>query len=175
LVLPLKIPGKDPFKSDFNFFDALFDAQVSIDGLKLKRNSHQKPTELESFQFNVTKEAVGNTPISFDFKGDVAPFGSRSAGSVNGKGTLNNFLTQRGDFDFSRVSSTIDAEIENFPSVFVDALSKFDNASDFPLSAFLGELFNGKLVADIQESVGTLSLNVNASSCKAYVLSLIPI
>lgn len=165
--VPLKDQGEGFPKPDFNLYGSRFDANVKIDDLKLKEGRSGAVTELQSFDFDIAKPAVGNTPLTFKFDGNVSPQGKGGHGKIQGTGKLQDFLSPKGTFDPSNVTTSIHAQIKNLPSVFVDALSKLDSSSTFPPSAFLGDLFNASFDAEIKQSQGKVGLNIDASACKA--------
>ncbi|QVL54864.1 MAG: hypothetical protein KFB95_05975 [Simkaniaceae bacterium] len=171
--VPLKDQGEGFPKPDFNLFGSRFDANVRIDDLKLKQSRTGATTVLEKFDFDIAKKQAGNTPLAFKFNGNVSPLGERKSGVIQGSGTIMDFLSNAGTLDFKDVSTSIHARIRNLPSVFVDALSKFDKASDFPPSAFLGDLFNATFDADVEKSQGKITMDIDASACRANFSGII--
>jgi len=182
-ISPFSIPMIDQDKGfpkpDFNLFGSHFDVNVRVDDLKLKQGRTGATTVLEKFDFDIVKKRVGNNPLTFKFNGSVSPIGERKSGLIQGSGTITDFLSSAGTLDFKDVSTSIHARIRNLPSVFVDALSKFDEASGFPPSAFLGDLFNATFDAEVgglfkSESKGNVSLwfapaGFNMNRGKMYV------
>lgn len=170
-IAPFSVPLKEQeegfSKPDFNLYGSRFDTNVKIDDLKLKEGRSGAVTELQSFDFDIAKPAVGNTPLAFKFDGNVSPQGKGGRGKIQGTGKLQDFLSPVGTFDPSNVTTSIHAQIKNLPSVFIDALSKLDSSSTFPPSAFLGDLFNASFDAEIKQSQGKVGVNIDASACKA--------
>ena len=176
-ISPFSIPMKEQDngfpKSDFNLFGSHFDVNVRVDDLKLKQGRTGATTVLEKFDFDIAKKRVGNNPLIFKFNGNVSPTGERKSGLIQGTGTITDFLSSAGTLDFKDVSTSIHARIRNLPSVFVDALSKFDEASGFPPSAFLGDLFNATFDAEVEKSQGKITMDVDASACRANFAGII--
>ena len=171
--VPLKDQGEGFPKPDFNLFGSHFDANVRIDDLNLKQSRTGATTVLEKFDFDIAKKRVGNNPLTFKFNGNVSPVGERKSGVIQGSGTITDFLSSAGALDFKDVSTSIHASVRNLPSVFVDALSKFDTASGFPPSAFLGDLFNATFDAEVEKSQGKVTMDINASACRANFAGII--
>ena len=171
--VPLKDQGEGFPKPDFNLFGSHFDANVRIDDLNLKQSRAGATTVLEKFDFDIAKKRVGNNPLTFKFNGNVSPVGERKSGVIQGSGTITDFLSSAGALDFKDVSTSIHASVRNLPSVFVDALSKFDTASGFPPSAFLGDLFNATFDAEVEKSQGKVTMDINASACRANFAGII--
>lgn len=144
-----------------------FDANMRIGNLKLKEGRSGTLTELQAFDFDIAKPHVGNTPLTFKFDGNVSPYGKGGRGKILGTGMLETSFLARSSLDFSNVTTSIHAQIKNLPSVFVDALSKLDASSTFPPSAFLGDLFNAKFDAEVKKSQGKVTMDIDASACKA--------
>lgn len=162
LSIPLKNQGESFPKPDLNLYGSRFEANMRINDLKLEEGGSGAVTELKNFDFDITKPSIGNAPLTFKFNGNVSP-----EGKVQGAGKLEDFLSPAGTFDASNVTTEIHAQIQNLPSVFVDALSKLDANSTFPPSAFLGDHFNGNFDAEIKQSQGKITMNIDASACKA--------
>ncbi|MGE0199038.1 MAG: hypothetical protein AB7S94_09825 [Simkaniaceae bacterium] len=173
LGIPVQENGKAFPKVDFNLYKSLFDAQVRIEDLILKQGITGIATKLNQFDFGIKKGGMGNTPLSFKFEGNIRPEGQGQTGSVRGEGNLENFLSQTGTFDLSAVTTEIHATIKNLPSVFVDALTRFDQRGGYPPSAFLGDLFNATFDADIQKSQGALTMDIDATGCRASFAGIV--
>ncbi|MCB1106993.1 MAG: hypothetical protein KDK76_02735 [Chlamydiia bacterium] len=167
LSTPLKDQGEGFPKPDFNLFQSVFDAAIHIDHLKLKQGRTAAVTELDNFKLEIIKTRAGNEPLSFKFNGNVSPFENGKNGHLRGEGKIKDFLLSSGDFDFANITTSIHAKVQNLPSVFVDALSKLDQTSQFPPSAFLGDLFNATFDAEVEKSQGKVTMDVNASGCRA--------
>ncbi|MCP5505871.1 MAG: hypothetical protein H7A38_03185 [Chlamydiales bacterium] len=165
--VPLKERGEGFPKPDFNLYGSRFDASLRIDDLKLRETRSGAITELRSFDFDLAKPSVGNTPLAFKFNGNVIPQGRVGQGKVQGTGKLQDFLSPAGTFDPSNVTTEIHAQIKNLPSVFADALSKLDTSSIFPPSAVLGDQLNASFDAEIKQSQGKVAMHLDASACKA--------
>lgn len=165
--VPIQSQGEGFPKPDFNLFGSRFDAAMQVDDLKLKHERTGALAELEKFHFDIEKKQVGDAPLTFKFNGDVTPFGKGSSGSIQGEGNMRDFFSNQGAFDFKNVTTSIHARVRNLPSIFVDALSKFDQASGFPPSAFLGDLFNATFDAEVEKSQGKITMDVDASACRA--------
>ena len=166
-IVPLKEKGEGFPKPDFNMYDSLFDANIRINDIRLKEGRTGAITELKNFDFDIAKQSAGNTPLTFKFNGNVSPYEKGGSGKVQGSGKLQDFLSSTGALDFSNVTTSIHAQIKNLPSVFVDALSKLDASSTFPPSAFLGDLFNANFDAEVTKSQGKVTMDIDASACKA--------
>ena len=173
LVMPLKKKGDGFPKVDLNLFRSLFDATVRIDDLTLKQGISGALTKLMRFDFDIAKRNLGNTPMTFKFNGNVRPQSGGQSGRVKGEGKLENFLSEQGRLDLSNVTTEMHADVKNLPSVFVDALSRFDQGGGYPPSAFLGDLFNATFDADIQKSQGSLSMDIDASACRATLSGVV--
>ncbi|MCB1110886.1 MAG: hypothetical protein KDK64_07875, partial [Chlamydiia bacterium] len=171
--IPLKDQGEGFPKPEFQLFGSRFDAAVQIDGLKLKHGQTGAVAELEKFTFDISKDQVGSNPLTFDFDGNVTPFGKGKSGVVQGRGTIKDFLSPQGALDFKDVTTSIHARVRNLPTIFVDALSKFDQASGFPPSAFLGDLFNATFDAEVEKSQGKITMDVDASACRASFAGIV--
>ncbi len=165
--VPLKDQGQGFPKPDFDLFGSQFNTNVYIDNLKLTQSRTGAATVLEKFDFDIAKNQAGNTPLTFKVNGNISPLGERKSGEIQGSGTIKDFLSSAGTLDFKDISTSIHARVRNLPSVFVDALSRFDKASDFPPSAFLGDLFNATFDAEVEKSQGKIRMNVDASACRA--------
>ncbi len=166
-TVPLKEKGKGFPKPDFNMYGSLFDVNVRINDIRLKEGRTGVITELKNFDFDIAKQSTGNTPLTFKFNGNVSPYKKGGNGKIQGSGKLQDFLSSTGALDLSNVTTSIHAQIKNLPSVFVDALSKFDASSNFPPSAFLGDLFNASFDAEVTKSQGKVTMDIDASACKA--------
>lgn len=166
--VPLKERGEGFPKPDFNLYGSRFDASLRIDDLKLRETRSGAITELRSFDFDLAKPSVGNTPLAFKFNGNVIPQGRVGQGKVQGTGKLQDFLSPAGTFDPSNLTTEIHAQIKNLPSVFADALSKLDSSSIFPPSAVLGDQLNASFDAEIKQSQGKVTMHLDASACKAH-------
>lgn len=171
--IPLKQQGEEFPKPDFNMYASHFDANVRIDDLKLKEGRTGVLTELKAFNFDMAKPNIGNTPLTFKFDGTVSPYGKGGRGKIQGTGQMEDFLSSTGSLDLSNVSTSIHAQIKNLPSVFIDAISKLEASSTFPPSAFLGDLFNASFDAEVKKSQGKVSMDIDASACKALVSGML--
>ena len=163
LSIPVKERGKGIPKLDFNLLKSLFDVHLRIDDLTLKQRIE---TTLSRFDFNIAKQAVGNTPMEFKFNGSLRTHSSGQSGRVRGEGELENFLSSEGHLDLSNVTTEIHATIKNLPTLFIDALTRLDQNGGYPPSAFLGDLMNATFDADIQKSQGSISMDVDATGCR---------
>ena len=115
------------------------------------------------------KNQRGGEPLTFKFDGNI----SGGAGKVRGDGTLKDFLSREGTLDLSNITTSIHATIDSLPSVFFDALSKLDQGSEFPPSAFLGDTFNATFDAEVEKSQGTVTMDVDATACRASFSGLV--
>lgn len=171
--VPLKDQGEGFPKPDLNLYASHFDANVRIDDLQLKEARSGALTELKAFDFNIAKPKAGNAPLTFKFDGNVSPYGKGGRGKIEGTGKLEDFLSSAGSLDFSNVTTSIHAQVKNLPSVFIDALSNLDPSSNFPPSAFLGDLFNANFDAEVKKSQGKITMDVDATACKALFSGII--
>lgn len=171
--VPLKNQGEGFPKPDLNLYASYFDANVRIDDLQLKEARSGALTELKAFDFDIAKPKAGNTPLTFKFDGNVSPYGKGGRGKIQGSGTLEDFLSSTGSLDLSQVTTSIHAQIKNLPSVFIDALSNLDPSSSFPPSAFLGDLFNANFDAEVKKSQGKVTMDIDATACKAFFSGII--
>lgn len=163
LSLPLKEKGTFFPKVSFNLFESTFNANMQLDDLKLKHGRTKELGELKRFDFDVAKKSLGNEPLAFKFDGNLSPYGKEKSGQIQGEGSMRDFLSQSGRLDFSNITTSIHASIKNLPSLFIDALAN----SEFPPSAFLGEIFNATLDTEIKKSQGKINMEVDASACHA--------
>lgn len=154
------------------FWDRL-NGHLIINNLKLTEERRGVITELQNFDFDIKKLATRNTPLTFKFNGDVSLQGKKGWGKVQGEGKLEDFLSPTGAFDLSNMTTEVHAQIKNLPSIFIDALSKLDNTLTFPPSVLLGNLFNATIDAQIKKSQGKVTINIDASSCKALLSALL--
>lgn len=167
LVMPLKKSTGGFPKVDLNLYRSLFDANIRIDDLTLKQGRTGDLTKLNRFDLDIDKKSLGNMPMAFKFNGNVQPHAKGGSGRIKGNGKLENFLSPEGNLDLSNVTTEIHADIKNLPSIFLDALSRLDKDGGYPPSAFLGDLFNATFDADIQKSQGTVSMDIDATGCRA--------
>ncbi|MBF5059103.1 hypothetical protein [Candidatus Neptunochlamydia vexilliferae] len=151
---PFKIIGTGELKIELTSLllppdrsKATFDAQLQLNKLKLNH------AELRRFDFKVTKEEE----IEFQFDGNVAIDGARKNGEVSGKGQFS------GELGNGNVTTSIEAEISHLPSIFIDILQP----SEYPPSAFLGDLIDATFNAEIAQGRGTVNMELNASACRA--------
>ncbi|MCB1084502.1 MAG: hypothetical protein KDK60_00185, partial [Chlamydiia bacterium] len=167
LQLPLeKREGAFP-KVNFNLYKSAFDSKIRLETLHLKQKRAGLITKLERFDFSIAKKNIGEAPLFFKFSGEVSPFGAGGGGDIQGQGTLKNFLSPSKALDLSNVSTSVHAKLKNIPSVFIDALTQLDQGSEFPPSAFLGSLIDAQFDAEIDQSQGSITMDIDASACRA--------
>ncbi len=136
-----------------SLYDSTFDAHLQLKKLKLKKGGTDAHAELRRFDFEVEKKEA----IDFQFDGNVAIEGIRKSGEISGKGQFS------GKLGTGNVTTSIEAKISHLPSIFIDILQP----SEYPPSAFLGDLFDATFDAEIKQSEGTVNMEISASACRA--------
>ena len=163
LVIPIKTSEEGFPKLDWNFLSTLFNANIHLSQLKLKQRSTSSSTELQQFDLEMSKKTLGNSPLSFKFEGHLGSLPNSQKGYLKGEGKLENFLSSQGALDLNNTTSHIHTNIKNLPSIYIDAFSL-----NSP-SAFLGNLVNATLDANIQNNQGYFNLNLDSSACQTTI------
>lgn len=169
-VSPLTFPLKEKEglfpKVDFNLYQGIFDVDIRINLLAFQQDRTKEVAELKRFDFNLHKDKTPG-PLLFEIDGNVTAENASKSGHIKGKGTLEDYATPQGDLDLEDVTASIHAEIKQFPSVFLDALSNIKDPSGIPPSAFLGDLVNASFDVELIKENGKLDFDVDATNCRA--------
>ena len=162
LILPL----------DFNLSKAIFDSSIKIKKLDFQEARSGENIILSDFDLSFNKKNV-EAPLEFTLKGKINYDALNETGHMQAKGSIINLFEPNGKITLSNISTSIHANIKNLPTTLVDQIAKITSNSTFVPSVFLGPRVNAILDTDIQNKMGSIQMNIDATSCKASLSSTI--
>lgn len=124
--------------------------------IRLKGNMYLKEADYQQF-------ALSNMQLHFD-KSEEISFSLSSALSPQGQ------IAIVGQVPITNASQIkIDGAIDNFPTIILDLFARFFGKSEISFVPVFGKTLNAKIVLDLQNFNGPLSLDINSENTKAYL------
>ncbi len=144
----------------FNLYHAVCAADVEIDQLSLKDKESDFTAKLSKLSGSIDKGA-GNDPLTFSLDGKTI------FGGIEMEGTLQNYITENGELDFSNLTSIIETKLNKVPTILLDAFFNLKAFRRSLPSSVLGPKINATLNSNIKNSKGPLNIKIEATDCRA--------
>jgi hypothetical protein len=152
----------------FSIAHVLAKGSLQIDTCSLLEKRSSELFTLRNLLFSLSRERM-SSPLLCHLSGNVASSGSNAPSKekqLRIDAELTNMFSEKGEIDMNRFTASVDASVQDFPTVFLDAALRLVSENAYPPSSLIGPTLSATAKASIKEWSGPIMLNMNAENSR---------
>lgn len=160
--IPIGLSGWDNLSASGNL-------QIAL--MRLLNKASKQTASLSSLNIALDKQQ-GPRPLNIQINGgvsakDSAATSTERRGVLDGQAQFTKLFNEQGMLDLPRSKISLQANIQQFPSMLLDVLVRASGNSDPIFSILFGDSLNAQCEAQIEQSNGTIKSQIQSKNTKA--------